>query len=186
MSYRSKGPGKVVRADLAACPADVVFEDGVRIFHPNHVFLGAGIYVGHDTILEAYHRNALRIGEGSWVGAQCFFHAAGGLTIGRHVGIGPGVRILTSHHTEVGRATPILHAPLALVAVHIEDDVDIGTGATILPGVTIGRGAQIGAGAVVSRDIPPYAVAAGVPAKVLRMRPDVAATTAPKTDDTSL
>jgi maltose O-acetyltransferase len=55
--------------------------------------------------------------------------------------------------------------------VVIEDDGDLGIGAIVLPGVTIGRGAQIGAGAVVSRDIPAYSVAMGVPARVVRERP---------------
>ena len=52
----------------------------------------------------------------------------------------------------------------------VEADSDLGVGAVILPGVRIGRGAQIGAGAVVTRDVPPFAVAAGNPARVLRFR----------------
>ena len=52
----------------------------------------------------------------------------------------------------------------------IGDDSDLGVGCVVLPGVTIGRGAVIGAGAVVNEDIPEYAVAAGVPARVLRLR----------------
>ncbi len=56
--------------------------------------------------------------------------------------------------------------------VILENDVWIGHGATVLPGVHIGTGAAIGAGAVVTRDIPPFAVAVGVPAKVIRFRFD--------------
>jgi len=85
--------------------------------------------------------------------------------------MGPFVKILTSTHQEAGRELPILAAPLNFASVHIEEESDIGVGAIILPGVRIGRGAQIGAGAVVSRDIPPYAIAAGVPARIIRMRP---------------
>ena len=55
--------------------------------------------------------------------------------------------------------------------VRIEDDADLGVGAIVLPGVTIGRGAQIGAGAVVTTNIPAYAVAIGTPARVVRERP---------------
>jgi len=148
----------------------VVIEDGVLVFHPEHVFLGDRVYVGHQTMLKAYYQNELRIGAGTWIGQQCFFHAAGGILIGENVGIGPGVKILTSVHAEAGRTLPILHAPLAFAPVHIEDDADLGVGAIVLPGVRVGRGAQVGAGAVVTRDVPPYAVVAGNPARVLRER----------------
>jgi len=67
---------------------------------------------------------------------------------------------------------PILDAPVELAPVVIEDHVDLGVGCIVLPGVRIGRGAQIGAGAVVAGDVPAYAVAAGVPARVLRERPE--------------
>ena len=148
-----------------------MFEDGVLVFHPENVHLGPRVYVGHQTSLKGYFKSTMVIGEGTWIGQQCFFHSAGGLRIGRNVGIGPGVRILTSNHREAGRELPILHSPLDFAEVVIEDDADIGVSAVILPGVTIGRGAQIGAGAVVAESIPPYAVAAGVPARVLRFRP---------------
>ncbi|MFT5354913.1 MAG: acetyltransferase-like isoleucine patch superfamily enzyme [Polyangiales bacterium] len=171
MTYQTKGTGHE-HGGLAERGENVILEDGVRLFHPENIRLQSGVYVGHDTILEGYHRNELIVGTDTWVGPQCHFHAAGGIRIGKNVGIGPGVRILTSVHKEAGRGTPILHAPLRFDTVTIEDDADIGAGSTILPGVRIGRGAQVGAGALVSADIPDYAVAAGVPARVLRQRPD--------------
>ncbi len=169
---QSHGTGHFTPGELAACGEGCVFEEGVRIFHPDRVWIGAHVYVGHDTILKGYHAGDLRVGDGAWIGQQCFFHAAGDLAIGANVGIGPGVRIITSMHREAGRGTPILHAPIDFAPVRVEDDADLGVGAIVLPGVTIGRGAQIGAGAVVTRDVPPYAVAAGNPARVLRLRPE--------------
>lgn len=148
-----------------------MLEEDCLVFHPENVHLGRDVYVGHHAMLKGYYKNTLRIGDGSWIGQQCFLHAAGGIEIGRNVGVGPGVRILTSVHREEGRAVPILHAAVDLTPVVIEDDADIGVGAILLPGVRIGRGAQIGAGAVVTRDVPAYAVAAGNPARVLRERP---------------
>lgn len=147
-----------------------MLEDDVLVFNPDHVEIGAGVYVGHHAILKGYHVNRLVIGDGTWIGEQAFIHAAGGVTIGRNVGIGPGVRITSSRHTEDGRAVPILHAAIDLVGVVIEDDADLGVSSVILPGVRVGRGAQVGAGAVVTRDVAPYAIVAGVPAKVLRHR----------------
>jgi acetyltransferase-like isoleucine patch superfamily enzyme len=172
MQRRTHGTGHFTAAELAACGEGCVFEEGVRIFHPDRVWIGASVYVGHDAILKGYHAGDLRIGDGTWIGQQCFFHAGGDLVIGANVGIGPGVKIITSSHREAGRAVPILHAPVTFAPVRVEDDADLGVGAIILPGVTIGRGAQVGAGAVVTRDVAPYSVVAGNPARELRVRPE--------------
>lgn len=166
----SHGSGAWSVAGFAAFGPGSVIEDDVLVFHPEHVAIGAGVYVGHRAILKGYHRNLLVIGDGTWIGEQCFFHAAGGITIGRNVGIGPGVRIITSFHAEEGIDRPILNSRIEFGPVVIEDDADLGVGAIVLPGVTIGRGVQVGAGAVVSRDLPAFVVAAGVPARVLRRR----------------
>ena len=167
----SHGSGRFRPEDLAACGEGCVFEEGALVFHPDRVFVGAGVYVGHYAILKGYHAADLSIGDGTWIGQRAFLHAAGGLVLGDNVGVGPGVMILTSTHREAGRAIPILHAPLVMAPVRVEDDADLGVGAILLPGVTVGRGAQVGAGAVVTRDVPPYAVVAGNPARVLRERP---------------
>jgi len=169
--HKSHGTGAFRPEDLRSCGPDCVFETGVLVFHPENVVLGANVYVGHQTILKGYHRNLLEIGDETWIGQQGFFHAAGGLRIGARVGIGPAVQVITSTHREAGRGTPILFAPIDLAPVVIEDDADVGVGAIVLPGVTVGRGAQVGAGALVTKDVPPYAVAAGVPARILRERP---------------
>lgn len=169
--YRSHGDGSFQPQDFRSLGANVVFEAGVLVFHPQNISLGANLYIGHRTILKGYHLNDLVIGDHTWIGQNCFFHSAGGIRIGSRVGIGPNVSILTSTHREEGRDVPILFSDLQFAPVILEDDCDIGLGSIILPGVTIGRGAQIGAGSVVTRDIPAYAVAAGSPARILRERP---------------
>ncbi|MBN1655514.1 MAG: acyltransferase [Deltaproteobacteria bacterium] len=170
MTHRSHGTGVFRLQDFAACGEQCVFETGVLVFHPENIHLGKNVYVGHQTILKGYYKNTMSIGDETWIGQQCFIHGAGGLTIGRRVGIGPGVRIITSVHKDQGRDIPLLCSPIAFAPVTIEDDVDVGVGAIILPGVTIGYGAQIGAGAVVVDDIPSYSIAIGVPARVQRAR----------------
>ena len=170
MRHRSHGDGSFRADELALCGPDCVFEAGVLVFHPENIELGANVYVGHHAILKGYHKNLMRIGDEAWIGQQAFLHSAGGIDIGARVGIGPGVRIITSAHAEAGRHVPILNSPVELAPVVIEDDCDLGVGAIVLPGVRIGRGAQIGAGAVVTEDVPPYSVAVGVPAKVTRER----------------
>ncbi|HUH00709.1 MAG TPA: acyltransferase [Kofleriaceae bacterium] len=165
---RSHGSGEVDRAALAACGQGVVIEPGALVFHPENVELGDDVYVGHYAILKGYYINKLRIGAGSWIGQQAFLHAAGGITLGVRVGIGPGARILTSRHAlSDDRDTPIMDRALELAPVVLEDGCDIGVGAIILPGVSIGRAAQVGAGAVVTRDVPAGAVVVGVPARPL-------------------
>ena len=163
---RSHGSGAFERTDLAACGEGTVFEPGALVFHPENVELGRDVYVGHYAILKGYHRNRLRIGDGTWIGQMAFLHAAGGLTIGARVGIGPGVKIITSVHELPAMDVAILDGPLRLAEVILEDGCDVGVGAIVLPGVRIGRGAQIGAGAVVTRDVPAGAIARGVPAQV--------------------
>ena len=148
----------------------VIFEDGARAWHPENIDIGENVYIGHGAMLKAYHLNRLVIGDNVWIGQNVFIHAAGGVTIGASVGIGPGVQILTSTHRLPSRSLPIIEAPLAFAPVQIQCDSDIGVGAILLPGVTIGQGAQVGAGAVVTRDVDPFAVVAGNPAKRLRYR----------------
>jgi acetyltransferase-like isoleucine patch superfamily enzyme len=172
MRNDSHGDGSFRADQLARCGPDCVFEAGVLIFHPENIELGTNVYIGHNAILKGYHKNTMRIGDETWIGQQAFLHSAGGIEIGARVGIGPGVRIITSSHAEAGRDIPILHSPIEFAPVVIEDDCDLGVGAIVLPGVRIGRGAQIGAGAVVTEDVPAYAVALGVPAKVTRQRPE--------------
>lgn len=170
LRHRSHGTGAFRPEELRAVGAGCVFEAGVLIFHPENVSLGHNVYVGHQTILKGYYRNQMVIGDETWIGQQCFLHAAGGITIGARVGIGPGVKVLTSQHTEAGRETAVLFSPVDAVPVVIQDGADVGVGAILLPGVTVGRGAIVGAGAVVTEDVPEFAVVAGVPARLLRYR----------------
>ncbi len=168
--YKSHGTGQFTPEQFKALGKNVIFEPGVLVFHPENISLGTNIYIGHGTTLKAYHKNEMIIGDNTWIGQGCFFHSAGGIVIGQNVGIGPHVKIITSFHKEEGIEVPILFSEIEFAPVVIEDDCDIGIGAIILPGVRIGRGSQIGAGAVVTKDVAPYAVSAGVPARTLRIR----------------
>ena len=170
MTNQSHGTGNLHRNMFAKLGNGVVFEPHVLVFHPENIEIEDDVYVGHQTILKGYYRNKMIIGQGTWIGQQCFFHSAGGITIGKHVGIGPAVKIITSFHAEEGIQKPILHSHIEFAPVIVEDDCDIGTGAIILPGVKVERGGQIGAGAVVTKSLPPYVVAAGNPAKIIKTR----------------
>ena len=168
--FSSHGTGTFERDDFAALGENVVIEAGVLVFHPETISLGSNVYVGHQTILKGYFQGEMEISDDTWIGQQCFFHSAAGLRIGRGVGIGPGVRILTSSHTDPGPDLPIMEGAIDFAPVRVGDGCDLGTGAILLPGVTLGRGVQVGAGAVVTGDLPDLAVAAGSPARILRYR----------------
>jgi len=168
--FKSRGTGKFKKTDFSIFGKEIIIENTALIFHPENVELGDGIYVGHYTILEGYYKNKLVVGKGTWIGPQCYIHGAGGIKIEKNVGIGAGVKILSSSHSLDCAGKPILHNEIIFAPVHIGDGADIGVGAVILPGVRIGKCAQIGAGAVVTADIADNAVAAGVPARVIRKR----------------
>ena len=168
---KSHGTGRFKRKDFYKIGRNVVIEEGVLVFHPGNIEIEDSVYIGHNTILKGYYKNKMIIGSSTWIGQQCFFHGAGGIEIGKNIGIGPGVTILTSFHTEEGIEKSILHSRIEFQKVIIEDDSDIGAGTIILPGVKISKGTQIGAGAVVTKNTKSYSVVAGVPAKLLKMRP---------------
>lgn len=111
------------------------------------------------------------IGDNSGLGVNC--SVRGPLEIGANVMMGPDVIIMTSIHSTSLTDIPMNQQGfLANKKVIIGDDVWIGARVIVLPGVTIGKGVIIGAGAVVTKDIPDYSVAGGVPAKVIRNRKD--------------
>lgn len=142
---------------------------GVRFRHEETFTIADGVAIGDGAVLHGRRGGRCRIGPRAWIGPQCFLDARD-LVIGEAVGIAPGVRILGSAHTGEPVAAPVMATDLIIRPVRIGAGADIGTGAVILPGVSIGRGAIIGAGAVVTKNVPAFAIAAGVPARVLRRR----------------
>lgn len=168
--FASHGSGTFSIKDFKKIGDNVVFEANIIIFHANTISLGNNIYIGHNSVLKGYYKNEMRIGDDTWIGQECFLHSAGGITIGRAVGIAPHVKMITSFHTANNINIPVMHNDLDFKPITVKDGADIGIGAIILPGTTIGEGAIIGAGAIVTKDIPDYAVAFGSPAEVFRVR----------------
>jgi maltose O-acetyltransferase len=107
----------------------------------------------------------LTVGEFTTIGNDGFFDARDGISIGSCVNIAGEVRIYTREHDIDDPLFAECGGPVV-----IEDYVYIGTRATILPGVRIGYGAVVASGAVVTKDVPPYMLVGGVPAKVIRER----------------
>jgi maltose O-acetyltransferase len=113
----------------------------------------------------------IEIGDNSGIGIDC--HVTGPVRIGRDVMMAPEVIVLTSNHRFDRTDVPMREqGALPPEPVTIGDDVWIGSRAIILPGVTIGRGAIVAAGAVITRDVPEYAIVGGNPARIIRNRKD--------------
>jgi acetyltransferase-like isoleucine patch superfamily enzyme len=167
---KSHGTGYFSLDEFRSIGQNVILEEGVLVFHPEKIILGNNIYVGHQTILKGYYKNEMVIGDNTWIGQQCFFHSAGGIKIGKAVGIGPRVTILTSQHRPTDRNLPVLYSEIEFQPVILLDGCDIGSGTVILPGVTIGEGAIVAAGAVVNKNVQPFEIWGGVPAKKIKER----------------
>ena len=144
---------------------------GVLVLHPHTFEIGDAVFLGSQTYLQGRHDGHCLIGAHTWIGPQSYFDCRD-LELGEYVGWGPGGKVLGSEHTGLPVEMPIIQTDLVIKPVRVGRGADIGVNAVLLPGVTVGEGAIVGANAVVTRDVPPYAIAAGVPAKVLRSRRD--------------
>jgi galactoside O-acetyltransferase len=117
-----------------------------------------------------YHPEQLALGSQIDIGEYTHIRASGGVTIGSRVLIAASVVITSREHpVALPRFGVTVDAPIA-----IEDDVWIGAGAVILPGVTIGRGAVVAAGAVVTSAVAPFTIVGGVPARAIGTVPQEA------------
>lgn len=136
--------------------------------------LGDGVRLHWDITLHTGQGGTISFGPRSSAHPGCFFVAyVGSIRIGADVHIASNCAFYPYNH---GFAPGILIADQPLTSrgdIVLEDDVNLGFGVIVLEGVTIGRGATVGAGSVVVQDIPPGAIAMGVPARVLRMRSDI-------------
>ena len=161
----------VWKASTKSCGPGLRVGSQVGFSHIETFEIGANVFIGTGAYVQGRINGTCIIGDHTWIGPHSYFDARN-LILGDHVGWGPGAKVLGSEHTGFPLNQPVITTDLEIRPVRIGAGADIGTNATILPGVSIGEGAIIGAGAVVTTDIPAYAVAAGVPARVLRGRMD--------------
>lgn len=159
----------VMRAMCKHAGSDLQVGCNVVLKHPETIEFGDCVFIGSQTMIQGRFDGTCRIGNHVWIGPQAYFDARD-LIIEDYVGWGPGAKVLGSEHTGVPLEDPIIATNLVIKPVRIGAGADIGMNASILPGVRIGANSVIGAGAVVTRDVPEYAVVAGVPARVLRDR----------------
>ncbi len=112
----------------------------------------------------------IEIGAHCTINPFCVLYGHGGLRIGNGVRIATGTVIITTNHVFADPSVPIYRQGVVSKGICIEDDVWIGANCTILDDVCIGQGAVIAAGAVVNKDVEPYSVVGGVPARLIKRR----------------
>jgi acetyltransferase-like isoleucine patch superfamily enzyme len=159
----------LLRALCRAAGHDLQVGVGVVLKHPETMEFGDSVFIGSQVMIQGRFDGTCRIGNHVWIGPQAYFDARQ-LTLEDYVGWGPGAKVLGSAHTGEPIADPIITTSLVIQPVVVETGADIGMNASILPGVRVGAHAIVGAGSVVTHDVPEYAIAAGVPARVLRSR----------------
>jgi acetyltransferase-like isoleucine patch superfamily enzyme len=144
---------------IHACPAGVSIGDRTLVMHGAvlHVYNfrdlpHAGIHIGRDSLISEY----------------TVIRGQGGVRIGDRVYTSPMTQIVAVDHVFDDPDRPFIEQGITATGIVIEDDVWLGAGAVVTDGVRIGCGAVVAAGAVVTSDVPPHTVVAGVPARVVR------------------
>ena len=178
---------------LGSCGRNVVFGQNVVVRHPHKIHIGSnvviddnclldakgesnrgirignGVFVGRNTILSCKNGD-IELADGANLGFNCEIFSASRVTIGASVLMAAYSYVIGGDHDFSDPSKPVLEQTRTSAGVTIGTGVWMGAGAKILDGVTIGDHAIVGAGAVVRDDIPPHAVAVGLPARVVSTR----------------
>ena len=141
----------------------------IRIWKGGSINIGPGTEIMHGAVILTYG-GRIAIGSNCSINPYCILYGHGGLTIGNNVLIAGGSMLIPNNHVYRQPGIPIANQGNISKGIIVEDDVWIGHACSILDGITIGKGSVIAAGSVVNRDVPPYTVFGGVPARFLKKR----------------
>lgn len=186
---------KAYRTILGSIGKGCLIEKDVRLMIPSNIFLGDRAFLGEYSYLDPDSSNnkiilkndvhisrgcTLRMSSGRkgdlyiednvHISQNSYINANGGVRIGKDCLFGPNVSIISSNHAYKNPDVPIRLQGTIEREVIIEEDVWLGANSSVMPGVKIGKCAVIGSGTVVTKDIPSYAIAVGIPAKVVGKR----------------
>jgi acetyltransferase-like isoleucine patch superfamily enzyme len=151
---------------------NVKFYDGVRIIGngPGAISIGDDVRILRGVTISTTTTGKITIGNRVHIGEGTVIFSGLSIKIGDDVIIGPQNVIVDSDHRYQDLSRPMNKQEFSLKEVSIEEDVWIASNCVVTKGVTIHKGAVIGAGGVVKKDIPPYSIAVGVPARVIKKR----------------
>lgn len=139
----------------------------IWIRNKKNIFFGVNITIANNASISP---TQLIVGDNTWIGFNCTLF--GKIEIGSNVMLGPNVSIPGATHNHLRIDIPMSYQGLTVKGTRIGNDVWVGANTVILDGITIGEGAIVGAGAVVTKDVAPYSIVVGNPARTLRMRKD--------------
>ena len=152
-----------------------VYLDSNTYLHacPNGIEIGENTIVMHGAVLHVYNfrglpHSGIKIGQDSLIGEYCVIRGQGGVTIGDRVYTSPFTQLLAVNHVFDDPKRPFVEQGITATGIVIEDDVWLGAGAVITDGVRVGHHSMVAAGAVVTKDVAPYSIMAGVPAKLIK------------------
>ncbi len=178
---------------LEQCGRNVTFGQNVTLRHPQKIFIGDNVVVDNNCMLDAkgtdnkgiFIDNGVFIGrntilcckngdiylkENANIGFNCYIFSANNVTIGPFGLIAAYCYIIGGGHEYSEGATPIIKQSRIAKGIVLGDNVWLGAGVKIQDGTVIGQNSIIGTSAVVTKDIPPFSIATGIPAKVIRKR----------------
>lgn len=168
-----------------------------KIKHKRNIYISGTVNIGDNVEINALSRSGIKLGknvtilkgtiiectgvlsnlgEGLTIGnnvgiaQNCFIQVRGKVEIGNDVIFGPNVSIFSENHNFDNPDLPISKQGETRIGVKIEDGVWIGTRAVILDGIILGKNSIVAAGSVVTKNVPPYAIVAGIPAKIIKNR----------------
>ena len=178
---------------LGSCGRGVVFGSNVVLRHPGKLRLKSNIVIDDNSVLDAKGNDnqGIDIGDNVFVGRNTIIYCQNGdVEIGDNANIGSNCQIFSARRVQIGNNVliaaytylvggghiyedpdiPVIEQGRTASGIEIGDNVWLGASVKVLDGVSIGEGAIIAAGAVVAEDIPPFAIAGGIPAKVIKLR----------------
>ncbi|HAL61342.1 MAG TPA: transferase [Chloroflexi bacterium] len=185
--------GLLYRSVLGGVGRNSLVEQNVRFLVPGRIFLGDRVFIGENSLLDVsswggrielkdevwVSRDCIIVcgegyevvlGEHVYLGPRALLYGHAGITIGKDTLIANDVQLICGSHVFTDPHTPIRLQGATEEKIEIGEDVWVGASTIVLGGVTIGRGAVVGAGAVVTKDIPSYGIARGVPATIVGQR----------------
>lgn len=155
-----------------------IIEDGAEIQGISHrgITLGNKVTIGSGAMIRpsGYYSgdigDGLVVGDNTSIGPLNYIGCSGFIRIGSNVMMGPRVSLYAENHNFADTARPMKFQGVTRETITIEDDCWLGSHSVVLAGVAIGRGSIVAAGSVVTKNVPPFSIVAGAPARILRSR----------------